>query len=447
MLGLVASLALWLAGGTWLGAAPTRFLERNFRLQVAWAKALLGLARAVYGLRIETDLASPGDTPVLVFVRHASLVDALLPTVFVSGRHGTRLRFVMKRELLLDPCLDVVGQRLPNVFVARGTGEAAREEAAIRALAQGLGPGDGIVMFPEGTRFTAAKRVRALERIAAGGDAERLAFAKGLRHVLPPRSRGPLALLEVAPHADVLLLAHHGLEGTSHAAAVLRGARVITMKGNEILENADIVIRDNRIAAIGPRGQVQVPDGARIIDVAGRFVVPGFVDTHAHLRARGVHRAENWSYAANLAYGVTTTRDPQTGTTDVLSYEDMVQAGTVLGPRIYSTGPGVMSSEGIRDQEHATRVLKRYSEYYDTKTIKQYVSGNREVRQWIINAARELKLMPTTEGSLDIEMNLTEALDGYSGHEHSWPAFPLQSDVIRLFAESQIVYTPTILVA
>jgi imidazolonepropionase-like amidohydrolase len=231
------------------------------------------------------------------------------------------------------------------------------------------------------------------------------------------------------------------------ATAVLRGARVITMKGSEILENADIVIRDNRIAAIGPRGQVQVPEGARIIDVAGRFVVPGFVDTHAHLRARGVHRAENWSYAANLAYGVTTTRDPQTGTTDVLSYEDMVQAGTVLGPRIYSTGPGVMSSEGIRDQEHATRVLKRYSEYYDTKTIKQYVSGNREVRQWIINAARELKLMPTTEGSLDIEMNLTEALDGYSGHEHSWPAFPLQSDMIRLFAESGIVYTPTTLVA
>jgi 1-acyl-sn-glycerol-3-phosphate acyltransferase len=226
MLGLVASLALWLAAGTWLGAPPTLFLERNFRLQVAWAKALLGLARAVYGLRIETDLAPPGDAPVLVFVRHASLVDALLPTVFVSGRHGTRLRFVMKRELLLDPCLDVVGQRLPNVFVARGTGEAEREEAAIRALARGLGPGEGIVIFPEGTRFTAAKRVRALERIAAAGDTERLAFAKGLRHVLPPRSRGPLALLEVAPHADVLLLAHHGLEGTSHATAVLRGALI-----------------------------------------------------------------------------------------------------------------------------------------------------------------------------------------------------------------------------
>jgi 1-acyl-sn-glycerol-3-phosphate acyltransferase len=226
VLGLLASLALWIAGGTWLGASPARFLDWNFGLQVRWAKALLGLARRIYGLRIESDLAAPRDAPVLVFVRHASLVDALLPTVFVSGRDGTRLRFVMKRELLFDPCLDVVGQRLPNLFIARGAGDAEREEAAIRALARDLGPGEGIVIFPEGTRFGPDKQARALARIAAAGDPERLASARRLRHVLPPRSRGPLALLEVAPHADVLLLAHHGLEGTSRAAAVLRGGLI-----------------------------------------------------------------------------------------------------------------------------------------------------------------------------------------------------------------------------
>jgi imidazolonepropionase-like amidohydrolase len=228
---------------------------------------------------------------------------------------------------------------------------------------------------------------------------------------------------------------------------VLRGARAVTMRGNEVIDNADILIRNNRIVAVGARGSVQVPGGARVIDVAGKTIVPGYVDTHAHLRARGIHRSENWSYVANLGYGVTTTRDPQTGTTDVLSYGDMVESGAVLGPRIYSTGPGVNAGEGIRSQEHARSVLKRYSEYYHTNTLKQYVAGNREVRQWVINAARELKLMPTTEGSLDIEMNLTEAIDGYSGHEHSWPAFPLQSDMIKLFVESGIVYTPTILVA
>jgi len=227
----------------------------------------------------------------------------------------------------------------------------------------------------------------------------------------------------------------------------LRGARIITMNGDEVIENGTIVIRNNRIEAVGAAGSVSIPSGAREIDVSGHTITPGFVDTHAHLRARGVHRAQNWSYVANLAFGVTTTRDPQTGTTDVLDYEDQVRAGQVLGPRIYSTGPGVFSGENIRNLDHARDVLSRYSEYFDTKTIKQYVAGNREQRQWIIQAAMEQRLMPTTEGSLDAEMGLTEAIDGYSGHEHSWPQFPLHSDVIRFFAYSGIAYTPTILVA
>jgi Tol biopolymer transport system component/imidazolonepropionase-like amidohydrolase len=231
-------------------------------------------------------------------------------------------------------------------------------------------------------------------------------------------------------------------------SAVLRGARVITMKGNEVIENADIVVVNNRIRAIGRRGSVTVPSGARVIDVAGKTIVPGFVDTHGHLRlSSGVHREPVWSYVANLAYGVTTTRDPQTGSTDVLSYEDQVAAGRILGPRIYSTGPGVFSSENIRDLDHARRILKRYSDYYDTKTLKQYVAGNREQRQWVIQAANELKLMPTTEGSLDIRMNVTELIDGYSGHEHTIPTFPFQQDLIRMMVESKTVYTPTILVA
>jgi imidazolonepropionase-like amidohydrolase/Tol biopolymer transport system component len=232
------------------------------------------------------------------------------------------------------------------------------------------------------------------------------------------------------------------------SVSVLRGARVITMKGAEVIENADIVVTDNRITAIGKRGSIKIPNGAHPIDVSGKTIVPGFVDTHAHLRvASNIHRDVQWSYAANLAYGVTTARDPQTGATDVLSYEDEVRSGNVLGPRIYSTGPGVFSYSGVHDLESARRVLKRYSDYYDTKTIKQYEAGNREVRQWIIQAANELHLMPTTEGGLDYVMNMTEAMDGYSGHEHTIPTYPLQSDVIKLLVESGITYTPTLLVA
>ncbi len=229
---------------------------------------------------------------------------------------------------------------------------------------------------------------------------------------------------------------------------LLRGARVITMDGDAVIEDADLVVRDNRIAAVGRSGQVSVPEGAHVIDVSGTTIMPGFVDVHAHLRpAWGIHKTQVWQYLANLAYGVTTTRDPQTGTTDVLSYSDLVEAGMFLGPRIYSTGPGVFWIEPVKDLEHARHILKRYSEYYDTKTIKQYVAGNRQQRQWIIMAAREQRLMPTTEGALDLKLNLTHIIDGYPGHEHSFPIYPLYKDVIELVAQTKTTYTPTLLVS
>lgn len=229
--------------------------------------------------------------------------------------------------------------------------------------------------------------------------------------------------------------------------AVLRGARVITMRGDEIIENADVVIRNHRIEAVGASGSVTVPNGAEVIDVSGKTIVPGFVDTHAHLRPPfGIHKTQVWEYLANLAYGVTATRDPQTGTTDVLTYSDLVETGDLTGPRVYSTGPGVFQSEQVKDQENADNILKRYSEYYDTKTLKMYVSGNRQQRQWIITAAREQEIMPTTEGALDLKLNLTQIIDGYPGHEHNFPIFPLYKDVIELVKQAGTTYTPTLLV-
>ncbi|MCG8469494.1 MAG: amidohydrolase family protein, partial [Gemmatimonadetes bacterium] len=230
--------------------------------------------------------------------------------------------------------------------------------------------------------------------------------------------------------------------------AVLRGARLITMNGDEVIDRGDIVVRDNRIEAVGASGSLTIPDGAEIIDVSGSTIVPGYVDTHAHLRARdGLHRTDVWPYLANLAYGVTTTRDPQTGNTEVLSYADMVRAGEVLGPRVYSTGPGVFWQDGIDTAEEAKDVLSRYSDYFDTKTIKMYVAAARKGRQHIIMAARELELMPTTEGSLNLKQNLTETIDGYPGLEHSIPIAPVYDDYIALFAETGRVYTPTLLVS
>ncbi len=228
---------------------------------------------------------------------------------------------------------------------------------------------------------------------------------------------------------------------------LLRGARIVTMNGTEVIETGDILVKDNRIEEIGPRGKVSAPSGTRTIDVTGKTIMPGLVDVHAHIWPSWViHKTQIWEYLANLAYGVTTTRDPQTATTDVLSYRDMVETGQMLGPRVFGTGPGVFSQDNVQSLDEARDVLKRYSQYWDTHTIKQYMAGNRQQRQWIIMAAREQKLMPTLEGGLDLKLNLTQILDGYAGLEHTLPIMPLYKDVVQLVAQSGIVYTPTLLV-
>ncbi|NJY62087.1 amidohydrolase family protein [Salinimicrobium sp. CDJ15-81-2] len=231
--------------------------------------------------------------------------------------------------------------------------------------------------------------------------------------------------------------------------AVIRNARILTMKDRQIIENGDILIKNNRIAAVGPAGSLQVPRGATEIDASGKTVMPGFIDTHAHLRPNWqIHKNQVWMYAANLAYGVTTTRDPQTGTTDVLTYSDMVEAGMMDGPRIYSTGPGLgYWGYNLKSPEHTKKVLRQYSDYFDTKTIKMYLVGNRLMRQWVIQACRELELMPTTEGGLDFKLNMTQLLDGYPGHEHSLPIYPVYKDVIQSVAEAKMAVTPTLLVS
>ena len=117
-----------------------------------------------------------------------------------------------------------------------------------------------------------------------------------------------------------------------------------------------------------------------------------------------------------------------------------------MAPRMYSTGPGVFVSENVKNAKQARDVLRRYAEYYDTKTIKMYVAGNREQRQWIIDAAREVEIMPTTEGALNYMMDLTMAIDGYPGQEHNTPGFPFYEDVVRLYTAAGTAYTPTILV-
>lgn len=238
-------------------------------------------------------------------------------------------------------------------------------------------------------------------------------------------------------------------KATPQGNALIKGARIITMKDDEIIENGDILLENNRIKAVGPSGSLEVPAGTVEIEASGKTITPGFIDTHAHMWPNWqIHKNQIWIYSANLAYGVTTTRDPQTSSTDVLSYADMIEAGMMHGPRIYSTGPGVgYWAYKLKDLDHTKRVLKQYSEYYNTKSIKMYLVGNRQMRQWVIMASKELGLMPTTEGGLDYKLNMTQLLDGYPGHEHSLPVAPIYKDAVKTIAEAKMAITPTLLVS
>ncbi len=242
----------------------------------------------------------------------------------------------------------------------------------------------------------------------------------------------------------VLEFPRHTPQGT----VVLRGATVITMNGDEVIENGDVVVRDNRIVSVGARGSVEIPAGSRPVDVRGKYIVPGFIDTHAHyeVRTEGVFELHNWSFLANLAYGVTTGLDVQTSTNDYLSYQDMIEAGRMIGPRAYSTGPGVFSDTDFQSAESALFTLEKYKKFYRNHNLKSYLVGNRKQRQWVVEAAKQLELTVTTEGALDLKLDMTHAIDGFGGNEHSLPIMPLYRDVVELFARSGTSYTPTLLV-
>ena len=230
---------------------------------------------------------------------------------------------------------------------------------------------------------------------------------------------------------------------------VLRGAQVIPMHGDDVIADADIVVKDDRITAIGKRGSLSTPADAKVIDLSGTTIVPGFIDIHPHWTEirRGVLDLQNWSFLANLAYGVTAGRDPQTATNDMFAYQDLVDTGEIIGPRAYSTGPGVFPDTDFQSLEDAKGVVDRYKRFYRTSYLKSYLVGNRKQRQWMVMACKSEGIMPTTEGGLDTKLDLSHVLDGFSGNEHSMPITPLYKDVVELMAKSGIFYTPTLLVA
>jgi 1-acyl-sn-glycerol-3-phosphate acyltransferase len=213
-IGVSVAAALWLCG-------QRRNRRLHYRLQAWWAASLMSALQVTTGVKVfvKVDDLAPG--PAVVLCRHASLADSLLSAWAITAVAKLRPRYVLKRELLWDPCLDVVGGRIPNYFLDRSAADSAPELEALRLLGQDLDERDVAVIFPEGTRSSPAKRQRALDAIARS-QPERAARMAALHHVLPPRPSGTLALLEGAGETDVVFAWHCGFDGLDTFAGILR---------------------------------------------------------------------------------------------------------------------------------------------------------------------------------------------------------------------------------
>lgn len=235
-------------------------------------------------------------------------------------------------------------------------------------------------------------------------------------------------------------------------SVALTGATIITMKGDEVLQNATILVERNRIKAIGAANSVTIPSGTRTVDVSGKFIIPGIIDVHAHgpVGSIGITPQQNWAFYASAAFGVTTEHDPSTDTEEFFAASELVKAGTVVGPRMYSTGTILYGAEGsykaivnnLEDAKSHLRRLKAVGAF----SVKSYNQPRRDQRQQIIQAGRELEMMVVPEGGSTFFWNMTMILDGHTGIEHSLPVSPLYKDVITLFSKSQTFYTPTLIV-
>jgi 1-acyl-sn-glycerol-3-phosphate acyltransferase len=222
---LLGLLAIWALAG---GRDGPRRRERVYKLKRTWLGSHLAGIRALFGLRFEIeglDLAGPG--PVLVMIRHASIIDNALPDAIVGRAHGLGFRFVIKRELEMLPTIDIGGRWVPTLFVRRASGDTAGELESMRALTLSLSARDGLLIYPEGTRWTVEKLARA-KQIIAERQPEIAPMADRLENLLPPRLGGTLALLEGAPEADVVIFGHVGLDGFEYVSDIWAGGLIGT---------------------------------------------------------------------------------------------------------------------------------------------------------------------------------------------------------------------------
>ncbi len=232
----------------------------------------------------------------------------------------------------------------------------------------------------------------------------------------------------------------------------LVGAQLLPMTEVESIADGVVHVKGNRIVAIGTRAEVPVPAGAHSIDCAGKTILPGLIDVHAHTGSSDgrLLAQSNWAFCANLAFGVTTTHDPSNDSQMIFAESELVKRGDLLGPRVLSTGTILYGAEGefkavINSYDDALRAIRRTAAW-GANSVKSYNQPRREQRQMVIKAARELGILVVPEGGSTLNYNMTHFLDGHTTLEHAVPVAPLYDPELRLMGRWNTGYTPTLIV-
>jgi len=230
----------------------------------------------------------------------------------------------------------------------------------------------------------------------------------------------------------------------------LVGAKIVTMKGDEVIADGTIVIDGNRITAVGPRASTAIPQGAKQFDVKGTTVIPGIVDVHAHgpQGSHGVTPQQNWMHYATLGFGVTTVHDPSNDTGEIFAAAELARAGMITAPRVFSTGTILYGAKApfkaVIDSLDDARAHLSRMKAVGAFSVKSYNQPRRNQRQQVIAAARELGMMVVPEGGSLFQHNMTMIVDGHTGIEHALPVARAYRDVSQLWSGTEVGYTPTI---
>lgn len=289
------------------------------------------------------------------------------------------------------------------------------------------------------------------------GDSKRLHWSLG-PELFTRELKDAFAFLDGAPEklpeppASGVALGFEQAADVPSGVVAFVGGRVITMRGDEVIDDGVVLVERNRIKAVGRRGEVAVPPGAFVVDAAGKTVMPGLIDAHWHggFGQNEIVPQRNWVMDASLGFGVTTIHDPSNDTSTVFAAAEMARAGKIVAPRIYSTGTILYGAAGdfkaeIDSLEDARTHLRRMKAV-GAISVKSYNQPRREQRQQVIQAAREIDMMVVPEGGSLYQHNMTMVLDGHTGIEHSVPVPRLYDDALQLWSQSKTGYTPTLVV-